>query len=198
MINNLFRRLPASGKGFTLIEMLVAVLLLTMAIAGPLTLSSKGVVVALIAKDQTIAFYLAQDAVEYVRYARDTNSLGNGAWLTGVGAANGINLSPCISAAGTTYCYFNTLGAGDAPLVPTACAQAFCTDQPLYYNPSGKYYTYSQVTGNTRTIFTRAVAITNPVNSVATEAVLAVTVRWSDVAGVTRSITVTESLFDWQ
>lgn len=174
--------------------MLVAVLLLTIAITGPLTISSKGLTVALVAKDQTVAFYLAQDAIEYVRYARDTNTLQGGNWLTGA-----INLGPCIwDGTGTqAYCHFNSVGAGDAPLVPTACSASSCSDVPLYYNDGGKYYTHSS-SGNTRTIFTRAVSIKNPNNGAADEAVLSVTVRWSDIAGATRSITVSESIFNWQ
>ena len=51
------------ARGFTLIETLIAVLILTTAIAGPLTIASKGLTATLVAKDQISAFYLAQDAV---------------------------------------------------------------------------------------------------------------------------------------
>ena len=85
-------------KGFTLIETLVAILILTTAIAGPLTIASRGLNAALIAKDQTTASYLAQDAIEYVRAVRDTNRLLGGDWLTGAGGSGAItNLSGCIS-----------------------------------------------------------------------------------------------------
>ncbi|MCC7500558.1 prepilin-type N-terminal cleavage/methylation domain-containing protein [Candidatus Nomurabacteria bacterium] len=185
-----------TNRGFTLIEMLVSVLLLTLAIGGPLTISGKGLLVALVAKDQTIAFYLAQDAVEYVRYARDTNSLGGGNWLSGVGATNGVNLTPCISSTGATKCYLNTLGAGDVPTVPTACPSNVCSK--LYYNNTTKNYTYTTTGGNTPSIFTRSIAIQNPVGAAANEAILSVTVSWSDIGNNIRSITVTETLFDWQ
>lgn len=203
MINNdqrrrLNTRAPKAspwGSGFTLIEMMVAVLLLTLAIGGPLTISGKGLLVALVAKDQTTAFYLAQDAIEYIRYIRDTNSLGGGNWLTGVGSANGVDLTPCVSAAGTRVCYLNTLGAGDIPTVPTQCPSNVCSK--LYYNDTTKNFTYT-TTGNTPTIFTRAISIRNPVGAATNEAVLSVMVSWSDIANTVRYITVTETLFDWQ
>jgi prepilin-type N-terminal cleavage/methylation domain-containing protein len=76
MINRILKQ----ARGFTLVETLVAVLLLTVAIAGPLTIISKSLITALVAKDQVTAFFLAQDAVEYVRFVRDTNKLQDSAW----------------------------------------------------------------------------------------------------------------------
>lgn len=182
-----------TNKGFTLIEMLVAVLLLTLAIGGPLTISSKGLLVALVAKDQTIAFYLAQDAVEYVRYARDTNTLGGGDWLRSV---SGIDLTPCISSTGATKCYLSTLG--DTPADPMQCPSSGTVCDKLYFNNTTKNYTYT-TTGNTPTIFTRSISIRNdPSGSAPDEAILSVTVSWSDIGNNIRSITVTETLFAWQ
>lgn len=180
----------SNNRGFTLIEMLVAVLLLTLALGGPLTISSKGLIVALVAKDQTTAFYLAQDAVEFVRYVRDTNTLGGGDWLTGSGASAGINLSNCVSATGATKCQFDSLTA----TAPSTCVSGVCS-RMLYDATTSFSYNY---TTGTPTIFTRTVSITNPNNGAAYEAVLMVTVSWSTLAGTTRSITVTEDLFNWQ
>ena len=71
--------LPAVGKisarGFTLVETLVAVTLLTVAIVAPMTLTSKSLAAAYFAKDQITSFHLAQEAIETVRHARDHNIL---------------------------------------------------------------------------------------------------------------------------
>src|SRR3989344_3852661 len=104
------------NRGFTLIETLIAVLLLSVAITGPLTIASKGLTATLVAKDQFIAFYLAQDAVEYVRYVRDSNCLaavgGAGgcaasAWLANLGGSWGGSSwsGGCFGASG---CYFDS------------------------------------------------------------------------------------------
>lgn len=64
-----------SGKGFTLIETLVAVSLLTIAVVAPMTLASRSLGSAYYARDQITAFYLAQEAIEAVRSLRDAQVL---------------------------------------------------------------------------------------------------------------------------
>jgi type II secretory pathway pseudopilin PulG len=57
--------------GFTLLEALVAISILMMAVAAPITIAQRGLSSAVYSKNQMIASYLAQDAIEYVRNARD-------------------------------------------------------------------------------------------------------------------------------
>lgn len=64
---------PAQSRGFTIIETLVAVAILMISIAGPLTVAHKGLLAALYAQDQVTASYLAQDAMEYIKNIRDYN-----------------------------------------------------------------------------------------------------------------------------
>src|SRR5581483_6003742 len=162
------KRKTKPRRGFTLIETLIAVLILATAVAGPLTIASKGLQSALIAKDQTTAYYLAQDAVEYVRYARDTNTLRGSDWLDSNAGSPWTNLTPCESADGSAACYFDSLS--NSPTVPTACEDRTCSLHPLYYNANKHYFNYD--TNNTRTIFTRSVSIQNPVGSSNDEASL--------------------------
>lgn len=77
----------SSGNGgFTIIETLVAIAVLMIAIAGPLSIASKSLTTALYAHDQTIASFLAQESMEIIKNARDNNvskvtSGGAGSWL---------------------------------------------------------------------------------------------------------------------
>ena len=64
-------------KGFTLVEALVAITVLLLALAGPMTISARGLQSAFFAQDQTTAFYLAQEVSEIVRYARDNAILAD-------------------------------------------------------------------------------------------------------------------------
>ncbi|MDQ5955572.1 MAG: hypothetical protein QG621_575, partial [Patescibacteria group bacterium] len=66
-----------STKAFTLIETLVAIFILMTAVVGPLSIAAKGLQIALIAKDQATAVYLAQDGIEFARHLRDTACLTN-------------------------------------------------------------------------------------------------------------------------
>lgn len=62
-------------SGFTLIETLVAITVLTIAVAAPLTLAAQSLLSAFSARDQVTAFHLAQEALETVRAQRDHNVL---------------------------------------------------------------------------------------------------------------------------
>lgn len=186
-------KLKNSARGFTLIETLVAVLLLATAVAGPLTIASKGLTATLVAKDQFIGFYLAQDAMEYIRFVRDSNTLGGGDWLTGAGASAGINLSACVSADGATTCYLDSLSTH--PASPTTCSGTCPT---LRFDSANKIFNYSSSNSLTPQRFVRTISIKNDPASLH-EATVTVSVTWSDIAGVTRApLVVRENIFDWQ
>src|SRR4051812_29896076 len=73
-------------KGFTLVEAMVAISILSLAVTGPLVIAQKGIGSAIYARDQVTASYLAQEGVEYVRNVRDTNRIAGSPWLTGLSA----------------------------------------------------------------------------------------------------------------
>lgn len=62
-------------KGMTLVETLIAVTILSVAIVAPMTLTMQSLSSAYYARDQVIAFNLAQEAIESVRAKRDGNIL---------------------------------------------------------------------------------------------------------------------------
>lgn len=89
--------------GFTLIETLVAITLLVLAITGPLQIAANSLYASFYARDEITAYYLAVEAIEYIKNSRDSlflddafNSGGNN-WLAG--------LEDCIDPAG---CYIET------------------------------------------------------------------------------------------
>jgi prepilin-type N-terminal cleavage/methylation domain-containing protein len=198
MINKFFAKIK--NRGFTLVETLIAISVLALAIVGPLTIAQEGLQAALISKDQITAFYLAQDAIEYIRYARDTNCLqaGSGSsgcpagqWLAGNGnPQTTIDLTKCLSP--------NTCTVDVIALTPPAlCAGGVCS--AINYDSSRNYFTYAS---GSASIFTRTISITSPVCGSSgspcnpNEAAITVTVAWSDP--VSHSITVRENLTDWQ
>ena len=70
-------QLAAHARGFTLVETFVAVTILTVAIVAPMALTAKILAAAYYARDQIIAFHLAQEAIEAIRHRRDNNILIN-------------------------------------------------------------------------------------------------------------------------
>ena len=74
-------------KGFTLIETLVAVTIFMIAIIAIYTFIVQGLQSTFFASRYTIATYLSQDGIEYVKHVRNSNGLNDNAeWLDGLGA----------------------------------------------------------------------------------------------------------------
>ncbi len=81
--------------GFTLVETLVAITILLLAIGGPMFAVSQSLKSSYYARDQITAFYLAQDAIEYIRNLRDENALTGGTWSDFTSMSGG-PISDCI------------------------------------------------------------------------------------------------------
>lgn len=178
--------------GFTLIETMIGVTIITLSISGPLLAASRAVVLAQISRDQLTASYLAQEAIEYVRAMRDdaylhryTESSGSAAaWADFVSGAQNWSITQCI----TTACTFDParpMGYGS-----TFSLNEYSGNAPLYLN--NDIYTQQQI--GTRTPFTRtvqAVVISD------TEVSITATVTWNSHSS-TYTITITDHLTPWQ
>lgn len=111
-------------RGFTLIETFIAVSILMLAVVGPLTIAQKGIRAGAIAKEQTVAAFLAQDALEFLRAYRDGSPTWNDLFT---------RLSACMN---NQPCYFgNTSSADDAI---TACP-GFGNCPQMRVNTNGQY-----------------------------------------------------------
>ena len=64
-------------NGFTLVETLVAISIFSMTIVTMMSVLASGIADTTYAKQKTIAEYLAQEGIEYVRNMRDTSVLYN-------------------------------------------------------------------------------------------------------------------------
>jgi prepilin-type N-terminal cleavage/methylation domain-containing protein len=172
------------GKnGFTLIEALVAITILTMSIAGPMVTASDGLKNSTFARDQIVAFYIGQEGVEIIRSIRDGNALNNTPWLTGIAAS-------CIS--GASGCGIDIRNKN---FIDCATANA-CN---IYYDANGLLAgggkprgIYSHVSGGTQTVYSRSIKIVS-ING--WESTIDVTVTWLS-RGVTKKITVQSRLFN--
>ena len=165
-------------------------LILSIAITGPLTIASRGLESSLQTKNQIIAYSLAQDAIEYVRFVRDTNKLNSRSWLT--------NLSNCTSSDGSKACYLDSTEQN--PISPGLCISGCGV---LYYNSATGFYNYATGVGQTQSPFIRTIQIYTPYNGTAgvggaDEAVIVVNVAWFDGGLQNHSISLQESIFNWR
>ena len=198
------RRRADRQRGFTLLETIIAILILGMAIASLFQLVAGGLVSMRYAKDEIVATYLAQEALDHVRTTRDTemlvNNQGFSSWLA--------TMMPCQNAGsgssvftGNT-CYIDVAGPAvmqQPPTPPQPCG-AQCP-YISYRENSPSYYGYSQGNpGNwTETKFRRSIAITVPMGETfedATSATVHVRVTWP-TGSTTRTRIMTTDVSKW-
>ncbi len=188
-------------SGFTLIETLVAIAILTLAVVGPLYTADRALVSAQLANQQLTASYLAQEGVEYVRGLRDDAYLSTYRTYQNT---SGVNISD------TAWASFLTTSVGscrsgtcsyDPSYGLSACSGSSC---PTLYLANGSYTTQSGRSGAKVTPYTRSIQVENitpaPPNDAKGNPIdveVVSTVTWN-FHGVAHSVDVTEDLTPWQ
>jgi Tfp pilus assembly protein PilV len=177
--------------GFTIMEAIVAIGILVIAIGGPLTLASRSLAAAFIAKDQVTGFFLAVEGLEYVRAQRDSNlvenlntgALGGSDWIT-------LFLASCQGANGC-YIEYDSSGVGRSKVSSSACAALGCP--VLLLNEAADYDQFQYAVG-TESRFTRTITINETIPG--SEAVVTSAVAWQTGKHV-RSVSVVSTLHNW-
>jgi prepilin-type N-terminal cleavage/methylation domain-containing protein len=177
--------LPQEHKGFTLVETLVAITILTVAIVGPMYTIRSSLLTSYTARDKMIATSLAQESIEHIRARRDDNYLYT--TVNGVGSRDWNysldNLSCYSTSAGNAnYC---TTDSSQDNIVP-------CIGQcgKLSISPN-KLYTQQSV--GTTTTFTRRVQM---YEATPNEIRITVIVDWTTNTQP-YSVTVTGVIYNW-
>ncbi|MEK7203409.1 MAG: prepilin-type N-terminal cleavage/methylation domain-containing protein [Patescibacteria group bacterium] len=129
-------------KGFTIIELMVCILIITIGLIGVLSLVVLNIQAQSINKNALIASQLAQEGVELVRNARDNNWLRNIYWKTNV-----------VNDGTYTIDYLATINQ-DVNSISES-------DAKLYLDEDG-YYTHT-VTAST-TVFSRLISVADKTN----------------------------------
>ncbi len=193
-------------SGFTLIETLVAITLLSIAITGPFITAEKSIEAANIAKHKMTASFLAQEGIELVRTMRDnayiTGCFYDGGytacknWWGGFtsndydgGKYNILQCETPGSSCAVDASAVSVGGVGFGTGSITACVSSSCGE--LYLTSDGRYTTDS--TGNTKTSFKRVVSVTNISN---TEISVTSKVEWS-THGKSYSVSAIDHLTSW-
>jgi len=172
-------------RGFTLLETLVAISILIVAITATFSAAQSGLASAIEARDQVVAFYLAQEAVELVRNVRDENSLQGLPWLTG------------LSAIVSDSCYFGKSCVVDGITKSfTACTSpTICPNLSQDTNTSSSQYgQYGYNSSWTPTAYNREIQLTQ----IGPDEITATVIMTWTRGPFTKVFKVKESIFNWQ
>lgn len=174
-------------RGFTIIEVLIALTIFSIAVAGIVTVSVQGGVNITNVRNRTIAKYLAEEGIELMRGVRDTNVVASTVPATGWG--NFITLVTSTANCTSSPCDVDATVPGSIITCTTTCPV-------LAYNESTGYYNHQPIGGSTSnrvSPFTRNLVITS-VSSDEIEVVS--TVSWRE-GNNQQSIIMRESMFNW-
>ncbi|MEK7586018.1 MAG: prepilin-type N-terminal cleavage/methylation domain-containing protein [Patescibacteria group bacterium] len=196
----------AKQGGFTLIETMIAVFILAAAITTLIGLISTSLFSSRYAKNDIIANYLIQEAIDYARNDRDTTAYQHnlsGTWASFLGhygypssmcfAGNGCKFEP--SAQGSSTIDAISVCSGTLTWGSVGC-EILNYDQ----NAANKdFYTYATPSGYTVSNFKRKVVMTvTPINGQATDQLnISVTVEWLN-GNLPKSRVFRTSLLNWK
>ncbi len=158
--------------GLTLIETLVAISVLLISVVGPMVIYSRNISDARFAGNQITAYYLAQEAIEFVKYRVYTNLNNGNSWMFG-------DLSSCASGG---VCKVDTVNDDLCLSINPSCATFIKLNNGIY----------NYITGPD-TIFKRDLSITGS----GYELIVTATVYWTRF-GKNKKVIVTENIFNWQ
>jgi Tfp pilus assembly protein PilV len=74
----------SNNKSFTILEVILAIFILTVAVFASFSLIQQTVVGVSLNQSKLIAYYLGQEGIENIRNIRDTNWLNDRAWDQGI------------------------------------------------------------------------------------------------------------------
>jgi prepilin-type N-terminal cleavage/methylation domain-containing protein len=202
-INNKLKRNRVSG--FTLVETLIAIAILLISIAAPLVIISQALKSSYYSRDQITAYYLAQEAIEYIRNLRDVNGLQSikssvysNTWLNGIDSVS----NPWLNTYGLSTYKLELVRVLGAYSLRRCVLSGNTKCPPLQFDPNG-IYSYGDVAAPSTSNFTREIILSEaPASSYGTtsrdrEIVLYVNVYWN-TGSIKNSVKIREHLTNWE
>ncbi len=184
-----FRRQKRTAfDGFTLIETLVALALITAALIGSFALAGRSIVSAKFFKSRLVAFNLAAEGLEIVRHLREDNVIRGHHWRGLTGSCLASELCTRLDDFPAYYLDVSTAPWGSTrPPMPSP---------QLNYDTATALYAHA---GGAATLFARTIAISTPGGSPGTnpQMLVVATVTWTE-SGVQRQARLEEILYDWR
>lgn len=177
--------IPKNQKGFTLVETIVAIFILTMTIGALLTLTAGGFYSVRYARNQIVADYLAQESLEYIRNTRDTariESVTWDDWKTTYNVNNGGQ--PVQGGSYNRGCFSEEGCTVDPYTIDPKIVECNGECSPILFYPDSGFYGYEtrypsdiNTDNPVETTFVRTIAMQESENS-PDQVIVTVTVSW--------------------
>ena len=183
-----------NNKGFTLVETMFAVMILTFTIVSMMTVVANSLFAARYARDEITTSYLLQEVIDHIRNDRDTTVFLQNTQSIDAAWSDFINkYNNCSNE--ETGCYFDVLSS---PVTPVECSSL--NDCPyLYYDENandGAFYVSDDGVGNLGkaiTDFQRKIVVTQNGD----ELKILVTISWQN-GSLTKTRSLSTSMMKWQ
>jgi prepilin-type N-terminal cleavage/methylation domain-containing protein len=188
------KKIKSSQKGFTLLETLVAIFILTLAITGPVYISSVAFHNTIDSRDNISAQYIAEEVIEVIRNKRDKKALEleqpDPLWLSAL-----LNNVPCVNEPGDSDNKCVMTRQSDGNYVFSVCNGGICPRIPFY--PDGTFSVYGEDGVLSTSKFTREFYIQKEtlVGSDTSGVKLVVNIKWTD-KGRPKIYTLEERLYN--
>lgn len=184
------------NKGFTILETLVAIAIILIAITGPLDIIAQSLKASYYSRDEVVAFYLAQEAIEYARNKRDNNFLDPlttvDGWLLNdvinpfcLNEADTPDANKCILVQALNGIYSYEICGGNCPVM-----KKHLGDDGVYGAPTSEPAAED-------TNFTREVYFTK-VGDGKNEVIMTVNIIWSNSFGTDNRFSLRTNLYNWK
>ncbi len=188
------KQLMRKNGGFTLIEVLIAVVIFSTSLAGLLLMVGTGIGNVNVAKNRLVANYLAQEGIEIMRYKRDY-LMSTQNWAAFASMMNNVCTltSPCGVSALHPLDVPNDCGSGN----PTGCRIV----QDLNGSTAtGAYAMMGDpgVSGWEPTIYSRKIYLETPLGNNNTDSYIIHSLVSYQDGTATYTLSMSETLFNWQ
>ena len=181
-------------KGFTLIETLVAILILAMAIGALLTLASGGFFTIRYAKNDIVANNLLQESLEYIRNERDTWAQQGRTWTDWIASFP----DQCKTDDGCTINTYSGLDPqepfANSCTDPTTCYMTYFADSGFYGYPGNNLFDGGQTMQQTSFVRTISIKQASIVDTEDPQYIITATMKWMNGLNqktISQSITLT-------
>jgi prepilin-type N-terminal cleavage/methylation domain-containing protein len=171
-------------KGFTLVETLVAIFIISIAIVATMASAQRALQTSYYARDQVVGFFLADEGMEIVQNIRDSNFKSGNHWLTNIIATDAAVNSV------STFCVDITTNTRQ---LKTAGGAGCPVDGRLYQTTAGKY-THDNA-GNKMTIYKRLISVKRVSEQ---EIQITVSLKWKTGSMAEREFKFYKSLLNWK